>query len=96
MGNPVLAADLEDRRRLAFAALHLRMERIMAQFPDEPDMWFVTDSDLLDIADAWTTSNKDAECAMDDDGACVSHLDYHLLSLMLEARMHQLMGGEGQ
>lgn len=85
--------DFEDRRRMAFAALMLRAERIMQAMPDDPSMWFFTDSDVLDVAEAWTVSDLDVECVMDSQGDCVAHADYHLLSAMAESFVKAVSGG---
>ena len=92
-----IALDLEDRRRMAFEALKIRAETIMAVMPDEPEKWFFTDSDVLDIADAWTVSDMDAECVMDDQDECITHADHHLLAFMIEGYVQALTGrGESE
>jgi len=88
-----IALDLEDRRRAAFAALDLRVHRLLVDDSIPENYKFITDSDLLNIAESWTVSDMDADCVQDEDGTCATHADYHLLTFMLEAKFRAMFGG---
>lgn len=56
--------DFRDRVRLAQAFVNTWFEHRMATMPN--DMWFITDSDMLDAADLYSVNDDDHAFMMDE------------------------------